>query len=179
MSGNPLGQGVFGQARLGDEQNTNVFPRRNALGITYTIVQSQHSTSLALSYTLQRNLRAPLVLYYLIGPTLAFAINGDTTIVAPDQITYTPRPVTNYALSGQPLLQGFKTMAWTWTTIQEPEAMHLLSFYDPQNPQVLLSYPDETGTWVQRQVFMLPPNYGAQETVSVTGLVLTFTGLLS
>ncbi len=181
MSGgtpNPLGAGTLGMARQGDEQMTSVRGHTAALPISYSICISLHAASVALTYTIERNNVAQLLCYYLISPTGAFSINGDATIIAPDQITYTPRPVAQRTLLAGAVLQGFKSMTWQYSTLQLAEWMHLVSYYNPQSPTVTLTYPDETGTWVQRQAQMLPPNYGQQETVVLSGASFTFTGLL-
>ncbi len=182
MSGgipNPLGAGTLGMARLGDEQMTLSRGHTSVLGVSYTISVSLHASALSVNYTVQKNNVAPLLVYYLISPLSVFSINGDATIIAPDQITYTPRPVTARTLLAGPILQGYKTMTWQWTTLQLPEWQHLISFYNPQSPGVTLTYPDETGTWVNRQVELLPPNFGQQQTVVLEGASMTFTGLLT
>lgn len=165
-------------ARLGDLSTSGVRAYRDGLATVYTITQAGNGAPLAVPYRIEGMGVAPILVYYLTVPPAGFTINGDSTIVSPDQVNYIPRPVTGRTLLAGPLLQGFRTMTWTWSVLQRPEAEHLFSFYDPQHPWVLLVYPDETGTWRQVRAAMLPPQYGAQETVSVTNVVLTFTGLL-
>ncbi len=176
---NPLGVGTLGMARLGDEQMTLSRGRTSVLGVSYSISVSLHAASVAVNYSVQKNNVTPLLVYYLISPLSVFSINGDATIIAPDQITYTPRPVTARTLLAGPILQGYKTMTWQWTTLQLSEWQHLASFYNAQSPGVTLTYPDETGTWVQRAVTMIPPQYGQQQTVVLEGMSMTFTGLLT
>ncbi len=174
MATNPVGKGVIGQVRYGDELTAGALSRTASLGISYSIAGSKYSVAMGLTYTVQHSNVGILQLYYLITPATSFAINGDATIVAPDQVTYTPRQVVAHDLLASPLLGGFAVVTWTYTMLLQPEAQHLLSFYNPLNPVVLLVYPSEDGIWVQRQATMVPPNYGSQETVSVQGLTLSF-----
>lgn len=173
----PLGRGLLGQERFGDQGSTATIPRPNALGVTYTISLSGNWSPLQVTYTVQAANVAPLLVYYLITPPSRFAINGDGSIVRPDQVAYIPRPVASRSLVGGPFLQGYKTMSWTWTTLQVAEFNKLIGFYNPQSPIVQITYPDETGTWVQRQAVMLPPQYGTQSTISVSDVVFTFSRL--
>lgn len=170
----PLGRGMIGQVRLGDELASGLRPHSAALLATYTITGSQYGRALSATYTIQATQAAVLLAYYTIAAPSFFAINGDATIIAPDQVTYIPRSVSAHTLLAQPLLQGYENMVWTYTQLQQAEAAALLAHYDPTNPQVVLTYPNADGLWVQRTVSMLPPNYGVQETVSVSGLTLTF-----
>lgn len=174
MAGNPFGKGLLGQVRYGDELAGGVLPRSAALGLSYSIATSKYSVAMGLTYTVQVANVGILQLYYQITPATAFALNGDASIVAPDQVTYTPRQVYAHDLLASPLFGGFAGVTWTYSTILPQEAQHLLSFYDPTNPVVLLTYPSEDGIWIQRQATMIPPNYGSRETVTVQGLVLSF-----
>jgi hypothetical protein len=174
MSGIPIGSGTFGRHRFGDEVANGTLPRTAALGLSFAISGSQYSANMGLSFTVQAPRVAILQCYFLIAAPTQFAINGDGSIVSPDQVSYSPRTVAARDLLANPLFGGFAQMTWTYTTIQQAEAQHLLSFYNPGSPTVLLTYPDENGLWVQRRATMLPPNYGSWETVIVTNLVLTF-----
>ncbi len=174
---NPLGRGVFGMARLGDLSMTATRGHATPLGLSYVVSPSKYAKPLGVTYVIQKANTGICLLYYLITPPSNFAINGDGTIIAPDQVTYTPRPVVGRSLLANPLLQGYSTMTWTYSTLQLSEYNHLLSFYKSQSPKVLLTFPDNTGTWVQRNASMLPPSYGLLETVQVTNVSLVFTGL--
>lgn len=170
----PLGQGMLAQARIGDGLASGLRPLTQSVGITYTIANSQHSEAVGLTYTILKGGSATALLYYTITPAPVFSINGDGSIIAPDQLTYVPRSVVARTLVAQPLLQGYEQMTWYYSALQVFEAQHLLSFYNPDSPQVLLTYPGEDGLWIQRQVAMLPPNYGSWETITVMGLTLNF-----
>lgn len=176
-AGNTLGKGVLAQIRLGDGLATQVRPLTNAMGLSYTISSSQKAQSCPLTYSIQVGNVAPMLLYYLIAPGGAFAINGDATIVAPDVAQHVPRPVTARTLIAEPLLQGYKSMNWNYQVLQLAEYSQLLSYYNPQSPVVLLTYPDETGTWQQCEAVMHPPQYGSQKTLYYYDVVLTFTRL--
>lgn len=178
MSNNPLGQGMLGQSRLGDGSTSARRGYTQALAVTYRASGSKYAAALGVTYRAQKANTAPLLVFYTAIPLSVFSINGDATIVAPDQVTYTPRPVAARTLFGQPLLQGYRTMTWTYSELRQAEWKYLVSFYNPASPQVLVTYLDEHGIWVQRQVEMLPPTYGTQQTVEVQGAQLSFTGLL-
>jgi hypothetical protein len=171
---NPFGLGVLGRERFGDQQAGGTLPRSTAMGLSFTVAASKYSVPMGLTYTLQANNVAILQLYYLIAPPTQFAINGDASIISPDQVTYTPRQVAARDLLGNPLFGGYAGVTWTYTLLQQVEAQYLLAFYNPVSPVVTLTYPSEDGLWVQRRASMLPPNYGSWETISVTGLTLTF-----
>jgi hypothetical protein len=175
----PLGKGALAQVRLGDEQTTNSRPLSAALGLTCTISASQYSAALGLTCTIQRANVASLLLYCVIVPASAFAINGDGTIIAPDQITYTPRDVVGRTLSANPLLQGYASMTWNYSKLQLAEFTQLLSYYNPLSPVVLVTSPDENGNWIQQQLVMHPPTYGSQSTVIMNNVALTFTRMFS
>ena len=119
-----------------------------------------------------------MMLYYTISPQEFISINGDSSIIAPDQITYTPRIVSNRTVVGTPQLQNYKTMTWAWSVLSVSEYSDLIAHYNPNNPIVTLVYPDETGTWVQRQAVIHPPSYGTQSTQFVNNVSMTFTRLL-
>lgn len=174
---NPLGRATFGMARLGDLSMTATRGHALPLGLSYVISPSKYAKPFGVTYVIQKANVGVCLLYYLITPPSNFAINGDGTIIAPDQVTYTPRPVVGRSLLANPLLQGYSTMTWAYSVLQLSEYNHLLSFYNAQSPKVLLTFPDNTGTWVQRNANMLPPAYGLLETVQVTNVSLVFTGL--
>jgi hypothetical protein len=174
MAGNPLGNGVLAQARLGDESMVTTRGLSVGLPISYTVSISKYGAGLPLSYTVQRSPNNPLLLYYVISPTSAFAINGDSTIISPDRITYSPRPVTARTLLAEPIIQGYRVMNWQYSTIEPDKWAHLVSYYNPQQPVVTLTYPDDRGSWAQTQARMLPPVWGSWETMLVSGASLSF-----
>jgi hypothetical protein len=178
--GNTLGRGVLGQVRLGDEaQATTLRPLGAALSLSYSISVSQHNAALTLTYTIERDNVGPLLLYYTICPTPAFSINGDATIISPDKVTYTPRSVVGHTLLGMPVLQGYATLTWSYSALQQDEYAYLVAFYHEGNPTVLITYPDDMGVWQQRQAVMRPPVYGTASTVVYSNVSLTFSRLTS
>lgn len=170
----PLGTMILGLSRLGDGLTLHLLPRSTALAITYTISQSKYAQALAITYTVERRNVAPLLLYYQIAPPSQFAINGNGLIVNPDHVTYTLRPVANRTLIGGPLLQGIPMITWNYATLQIDEYDTLIGLYNPQAPMVLLTYPDEYGTWQQKQAVMQPPSYGTRQTVVVSDVAFPF-----
>jgi|SRR4029077_1880191 len=169
-----LGQGMMGSERYGDGLSTGIRPLTQVLGLTYTATQSQYGAAIGLTYSAQAPNVGILQLYFQVTPAQDFAINGDTTIVSPDQVTYTPIPVVARTLLANPIIQGYKVMIWTYTLLQLPEAQYLLSFYNPTSPLVVLTYPNDDGIWVQRRASMLPPGQGNRETVEVEDFSLSF-----
>lgn len=178
MANFPLGQLLYGQARYGDGSTVSLLPRLNALSISYVISPSKYTVPLGITYTVEYGNTTPLLIYYLITPPSNFAINGDGSIIRPDRITYTPRPVTARTLLGGPYLQGYRTVTWSYTVLQWTEFQQIISHYDPTNPVVTLTYPDETGTWVQRSVVMHPPQYGDMTNFIISNVILSFTRIL-
>lgn len=175
----PIGLGLLGQSRYGDQSTVQLIPHRASLGLSYSITASKYSLGLGLSYTLQRPNTGPLLLYYLITPPSNFALNGDGSIIRPDQITYQPRTVAARTLLGGPLLQGYASMSWQYSVLQWSEFSQLVSFYNAANPVVRVTYPDEQGTWVQKSAVMHPPTYGTMTMGKVViGVSFTFTRLL-
>lgn len=174
----PIGKHILGGARIGDGATAFRIGRSRSLALTYTISVSRYAVPLSLTYTIEKKNVAPLLLYYLITPPSSFAINGNGAIVRPDSITYTPRQVSARTLLGGPLLQGYTQMVWNYSVLQWAEFQTLVQYYNPQSPLVTLTYPDEHGTWVQRQVVMTPPTYGTMIAGQVvTGISFTFTRL--
>lgn len=176
-AGNTIGQGVLAQVRYGDEQATALRPLTQAIGLSYTVSTSRFAAPLALAYTIMRPNVASMQLFYTIAPLVPFAINGDSTIVKPDQMVHSPRPVVARTLIAGPQIQGYKTVTWTYSVLQLAEYNHLISFYNPRNPVVLLTYPDENGVVVQRNATMHPPAYGTQTTVTMTSVSFIFTNI--
>ena len=174
MAGNPLGHGVLAQARLGDESMVATRGLVASLSLSYTITFSKYAVALPLTYTVQRSPNNPLLLYYVISPTSAFAINGDSTIIAPDRITYTPRPVSARTLLAEPIIQGYRVMNWLYSAIEPQNWSYLVAYYNQQSPVVTLTYPDDRGNWAQTQARMLPPSWGSWETMLVSGASLSF-----
>jgi hypothetical protein len=172
-----FGQALLAQSRFGDGQEpTAIRPLTLAIPLYYTISVSQYGFAMALTYTIQGPNNAALLLYYLICPAVnAYSINGDTGIVAPDSIVITPRAVLGHSMAATPILQGFETMTWTYSTLLIDEFARIIQYYNPQNPVVTLVFLDDHGTWVQRSAVMQPPAYGEQSTVALSGVTLTFT----
>lgn len=178
MAKQALGTGVFGLDRLGDGNQNLLVAQRNALAVTYSIVPFKYNVPLTVTWTVQRAAASALLVYYLVTPTPDFAIDGDTSIIKPDKITYTPRSVSGRTLVGGPVLQGYSVMSWQYSVLSWSEWNQLISHYNPLDPVVLLTWPDEYGTWQQKNVVMLPPTYGGMTTLLVTGAVLSFTRLV-
>ncbi len=175
MPTHPLG-GIYLPARMGDLSLAANAPRplKTPLQLSYSIATSLHAAAMGLSYTISSHNRLALLLYYHITASGTFAINGDSTIVSPDEVTYPLRPVVNRTLLGGPILQGYLQVVWSYSTLQWSEFAAIIKYYNPQSPQVTITYPDQSGAIVQRAAIMRPPVYGTQSTLTVSGVVLTF-----
>lgn len=169
-----IGQSLFGLARFGDGRFTFRLATSKACQITYSIGASKYQSSLALSYTIERKGVVPLFLFYRIAAATVFSINGQTGFIRPDHIIYTPHPVVGYTLLGAPLLQGYQSMSWSYVALRMNEYATLLAFYNAQQPEVLVTYPDENGTWQQRNLVMYPPSFGSQQQTMLYGVTFTF-----
>lgn len=166
---------LYGLSRFGDGLRISLLPKQNALGISYVITPSMYASPIPASYTIQRPNTVPLLAYYLITPPSRFSINGDGSIIRPDQINYALRPVTARTLLAGPILQGYETMTWTYSVLSWSEWNRIISHYSPASPVVTLVYPDATGTWAQRQATMHPPAYGTMQTFLIYNATLSFS----
>lgn len=169
-----FGKSVLGFSRLGDGSYTFVRPLSSVLSVSYSITLSKYSTALPVTYIIEKAHVSSLQVYYQISPPTQFAINGDEMIVRPDHITYTPLPVVGHTLLGSSILQGYRTMTWTYTLIRWSEYAHLLSFYNPQQPEVMVNYPDDNGDWQQKRLIMTPPVLGTLQQMIISNLSFTF-----
>lgn len=170
-----LGTFIYGSPRYGDNLGIALYPRINALGITYTISPSKYGAPMALTYTIQRPHTAPLLIYYLVSPPSQFSINGDSSIINPDQLSYVPIPVSARTLLASPILQGLKGVTWVYTVLAWSEFNRIIAHYNPASPIVMIGYPDEYGTWVQRSAVMHPPSYGQMQTMYVYNVSFSFS----
>lgn len=155
-----LGSNLLGADRLGDLKNGASLGYAAPLSVTYTIAVSKYNSALPVTYTVQRSPSSSLLVYYIVTGPSSFTMSGDSYIVSPDQIVYTPRQVTARTLLGGPILQGYSSMTWTWSVLTWNEYQRIIGKYDPHNPVILIAYPDQTGTWQQRKAAMHPPVYG-------------------
>lgn len=172
-----VGSVLPGATRLGDGRVVFIRPLSRSVPVSYNIVTSKYGVSLPTSYSIIGRKVAPILAMYQTIPQFEFAINGDGSIINPDQLTYQLPQATGRTLLGGPLIQSYRSMVWTYSMLSWPEFQKLLSFYNPTNPVVLLTYPNEQGLWVQRQAVMLPPAYGTQQGPLVYGVTLSFTRL--
>jgi hypothetical protein len=170
---------ILGISRFGDGLGIAYYPRSNALNISYTASPSQYSVSLGLTYTIQRPHTSIMMIYYLIAPPSRFSINGDSSIIRPDQMTPTPRPVVARTLLASPVLQGFESVTWTYTVLSWPELNQIISHYNPASPIVTIGFPDKTGAWVLRQAVFHPPVYGEMQTKLFHNVSFSFSLLPS
>src|SRR6185437_12111579 len=97
--------------------------------LTYTITPTKYSYNVPLTYTIQAANTAPLLLYYVVAPQPTFAINGAVLDLAPDRVNYTLPPVASRTLAGMPILQGRRTVTFTYSVLQWPELEQLTNFY--------------------------------------------------
>jgi len=169
----------LGISRLGDGLGFSLLPRINALGVSYSISPSKYAVPLSLTYTVQRPHTAPLLIYYLVAPPSRFSINGDSSIVRPDRMTPGSRPVTARTLLASPIIQGFETVTWSYSTLLWAEFQQIIGHYDPTNPIVIIGFPDQSGSWVLRKAVFHPPAYGEMQTMLIYNVSLSFSILSS
>lgn len=170
---------ILGVSRFGDGLGIAYYPRSNALNISYTASPSKYNVACGITYTIQRPHTSILMIYYLVSPPSRFSINGDSSIIRPDQMTPTPVPVVARTLLASPIQQGFEGVTWNYTVLQWSELNQILSHYNPNAPIVTIGFPDKTGAWVLRQAVFHPPIYGEMQTKLFHNVSLSFSLLPS
>jgi hypothetical protein len=175
----PLGAETPGRARFGDGAEALPSIAATGLLLTYTTVPGG-VIGMPVTYAIQQWSTSSLSLFYFISPAIfAFAINGDTSIPAPETIQYTPPPQIGSDLLALPIVQGYTTITWSWTRMIDAEIAKLMAHYDPGGKPVTIVYPNELGYWVQKVGFMQPIALGQRSDVSHTDVSITFTHLSS
>lgn len=179
MAGTTSPLWILGVSRFGDGLGIAYYPRNNALNLSYTASPSKYSVACGVTYTIQRYHTSILMIYYLVAPPSRFSINGDSSIIRPDQMTPTPRPVVARTLLASPVEQGFESVTWNYTVLSWPEFNQIISHYNPNSPIVTIGFPDKSGTWVLRQAVFHPPAYGEMQTKLIHNVSLSFSLLPS
>lgn len=104
-----------------------------------------------------------------------FAING-TWLWPPDGYQETPMPVVGYNLRGEPVRQGYPAITFTWSILLQDRLEDLYDTYDPENPQVELTYIDaKTGQTITRWAMMEEPVIGTRYIVYYQNVAVKFT----
>jgi hypothetical protein len=170
-----LGTWLYGPSRYGEGLGIALYPKTNVLGITYTTSISKYAVPIGVSYTIQRPRTAPMLVYYLVTPPSQFTINGDGSIINPDQVSYVPIPVTARTLLASPILQGLKGITWSYAVLAWADFNRIAIHYNSKSPIVTIGYPDETGTWALRMAVMHPPVYGTMQTMYVYNASFSFS----
>lgn len=107
--------------------------------------------------------------------TNLFAING-TYLWPPDGYQETPMPVVGYNLRGEPVRQGYESITFTWSILLQDRLEALFDTYDPENPQVELTYIDKrSGQVVTRYAMMEEPVIGVRYIVYYQNVACKFT----
>lgn len=147
-----------------------------ALLLAYNLlINSSHG--LHVLYSVTGGVRNSLTVQYQIIPiTLKILVNGLSTFPAPETITY-QYPSVTYDLRGRPILQGYMQMTWSWEIQTESEMQQVMQLYNPANPKVIVTFPNEYGVWVTRPAYLLPPVLGTRQTVIHQHVQLFFTRL--
>lgn len=173
----PFGQQTLGEFRLGDGSGALRNTSASSLGLSYTI--QPPATSLGITYNLQGFGAAPLLLsYWVVPPITAFSINGDVTIPKPHHMEYGLPTQVGYDLSGVAVVQGYTAVTWIYDELLDTAIAKLMAHYDPANPQVTVTYPNELGVWTQKQAMYIPPNLGARETIKHNNVQIVFTHII-
>lgn len=106
-----------------------------------------------------------------------FAING-TWLWAPDGYQEEPVPVVGYTLAGIPIRQGWPTLTFTWSFMQQQHMTALLATYNPAAPQVTITYVDKAvgpETLRSATAMMHEPIVGARQLVYYNNIAVKFT----
>jgi hypothetical protein len=175
LAGSTSALWILGVSRFGDGLGIAYYPRTNTLSLSYTASPSKYSVPMGVTYTIQRYHTSILMLYYLVAPPSRFSINGDSSIIRPDQMTPVLRPVVARTLLAAPVIQGFEGVTWTYSVLQWSEFNQIISHYNPNSPIVTIGFPDKTGTWVLRQAVFHPPVYGEMQTKLIYNVSLSFS----
>lgn len=180
----PFGHFRPAESELGDGAIPAAAPPQSNFGRISLPVQyyvlPQGSFTVDVLYDIEHVDHFGLAIYYLVGPAHnTFAINGTTEIPAPETMRYIPPGQLGLDLSLGVVIQGYAAVSWSWASLSYSEAETLLSFYNPQAPQVTVTYPNEQGFWVTRNAMMQPPQIGQRAGgESYQGLTLLFTHII-
>lgn len=172
-----LGQILEGSERLGDGSGSPVTFSANGFAISY-LVAPPGSNGFQITYRVQaQGMSGLLVSYYVVPTVTQFSING-TIVRGPQQIDYNPPQAIGYDLSGIQVKQGYTAMAWNYDVLLDADIGTLMSLYDPNNPGVVITWPDEQGFWRQANAMMHPPTLGTRSTVVHQQVQLLFSHII-
>lgn len=173
MTVGPFGQLPFGEREFGDGAGSTFQRSSSALALSYTVVG--YSSACSISYTLQVPTVSTLpIMYWVVASIADFSINGQL-VRRPNNMQYHLPASIGPDISGIPIIQGYGGVSWEYDVLLDADIALLMALYDPLNPQVTITYPNEDGMWVQKVAMMQPPNLGTRSTVIHQSVILTFT----
>lgn len=179
MTTHGFAQAPFAEGRLGDLSATLQFPTSKALLITYTI-RPEGGAGLLINYTVEPFGAAAIPIVYWVTPAIQdFSINGTVLLARPTNHYYTFPAQVGYDQMGVPEKQGWTTVVWEYDVMLDTTIAQLMSFYNPQSPEVVITYPNELGFWTQKQAMMQPPDLGTRQTIEHDSVKFTFTHISS
>ena len=174
----PLGHYLSGYDRAGDGAGGRRGHTANSLTIQATILPPG-SASLVINCQVEPLGGTGLLITCAIqSPYTQFAINGNTSVPAPHHLIYQFAPTVGYDMDGLSIKQGYMTIIWQYDWLADEQIAVLMGLYDPQNPEVTATYPNEMGFWVTKQAMMQPPNLGTRSTVIHENVELVFSHII-
>lgn len=107
-----------------------------------------------------------------------FLINSDQATPQPQNMRHPPRPEVGTTLSGKPVKQGYPGLEIVYQILSYDKMAKLMSFYDPTNPTVTVTYDDPiTGASVIKTCEMHEPVVGGRQTRYYNDVTVLFTRL--
>lgn len=104
-----------------------------------------------------------------------FAING-IWLFPPDGYQETPIPIVGYNLLGEPIRQGYAQFIFTWSFMTQQRLTALLSVYNPNSPQMNVTFIDkQTGALVTKSGMMEEPIVGTRMIIYYQNVAVKFT----
>lgn len=174
----PLGEAPLGTVSLATGNGNLPNRSTKAWAVTYS-VSTGYANAWAVTYSVQANTAGAWPIYYTVGGSVTtFTING-TSVEAPSGLLYHPPQTVGYDQSGVPVTQGYLSVDWIYPVLSDAEIKTFMTLYDPNHPEVTITYPNELGLWVQKVAFWQPPEWGTRSTVMHQQVKLTFTHIES
>lgn len=173
-----FGQGAFGVNEFGDGGGAVRSKVSAAVQVAYTIIPPG-GNGVAVTYQVQPSGAAAVPIVYWVGASIEdFSING-SLVPKPHHVTYDLPAIVAPDLSGVSIRQGYGKVTWEYELLLDDALSLLMAQYDPNNPQVTITYLNEFGMWTQKQAMMQPPVLGQRTTIQHAGVQLVFTHIAS
>ncbi len=173
-----FGQIGFAEAEFADGLGSFRYAGAVGIPVSYTVLPPG-SKGIIVNYDVQVHTGAAVPVVYRVAPILTdFSING-VTVPRPHHLDYTIPQQIGFDQLGVPIIQGRTQVTWAYEVMLDDGIATLMALYDPANPQVLITYPNELGSWVAKEAMWQPPSLGTRSTIEHKGVTLTFTHISS